>query len=237
MMKIRCLLVDDEPLAIRLLENHIAKIDSLEVVAACNNAIKAMEILKQQQIDLLFLDIKMPNITGLEFLKTLKTPHKTIITTAYREYALEGYDLDILDYLLKPITFQRFFRAVERYFRSEHKEPLSLRDKTITSEEPLVIKSGSKYHKIKLDEITYIESLRDYVKIHIGEKEIQTKYKISDFEEKLQNNPFLRVHRSFIINTNKITAYTQNDIDLGVIEIPIGVSYKEKVYSYLKIKK
>ncbi|GAA0713041.1 LytTR family DNA-binding domain-containing protein [Aquimarina litoralis] len=229
--------MDDEPLAIRLLENHIAKIDSLVVVATCNNGIKAMEILKQQKIDLLFLDIKMPNITGLEFLKTLKTPPKTIITTAYREYALEGYDLDILDYLLKPITFQRFFRAVERYFRSEHKAPLLFRDKITTSEEPLVIKSGSKYHKINLDEITYIESLRDYVKIHTDEKEIQAKYKISDFEEKLQSGSFLRVHRSFIINTNKITAYTQNDIDLGMIEIPIGVSYKEKVYSYLKIKK
>lgn len=236
-MKIKCLLVDDEPLAIRLLENHITKIESLVVVATCNNAIKAMEILKQQQIDLLFLDIKMPNITGLEFLKTLKTPPKTIITTAYREYALEGYDLDILDYLLKPITFQRFFRAVERYFRSEHKTPLSFVDETKTSEEPLVIKSGNKYHKINLEEIIYIESLRDYVKIHIGEREIQTKYKISDFDEKLQSNSFLRVHRSFIINTNKITAYTQNDIDLGVIEIPIGVSYKEKVYAYLKIKK
>jgi len=201
-MKTRCLLVDDEPLAIRLLENHISKIDSLEVVATCNNAIKALEILKKEPIDLLFLDIKMPNITGLEFLKTLKNSPKTIITTAYREYALEGYDLDILDYLLKPITFERFFRAIERFFRNEQ-----------------------------------VVSLKDYILIHTNAKEIRTKYKISDFEKELAQKSFLRVHRSYIVNLKRITAYTPHDIELGSIEIPIGVSYKEKVYSYLKMKK
>ncbi|MBW1298205.1 LytR/AlgR family response regulator transcription factor [Aquimarina litoralis] len=236
-MKVRCLLVDDEPLAIRLLENHISKIESLEVVATCNNAMKAMEILKQQQIDVLFLDIKMPNITGLEFLKTLKTKPKTIITTAYREYALDGYDLDILDYLLKPITFERFFRAIERYFRNEQTMPISVQLNETASEEALLIKSGNKYHKINMDEVIYVESLRDYIKIYTESKEIQTKYKISEFELRLKESMFLRVHRSFIINTDKITAYTQHDIELGTIEIPIGVSYKEKVYSYLKIKK
>ncbi|WP_299182616.1 LytTR family DNA-binding domain-containing protein [uncultured Aquimarina sp.] len=236
-MKTRCLLVDDEPLAIRLLENHISKIDSLEIVATCNNAIKALEVLKKEQVDLLFLDIKMPNITGLEFLKTLKTPPKTIITTAYREYALEGYDLDILDYLLKPITFERFFRAIERFFRNEQ-EPFSFSKKNMESiEECLLVKTGNKYHKIHPDDIIYVESLKDYIKIYTDTKEIQTKYKISDFEKVLPEKSFLRIHRSFIINLDKITAYTQHDIELGLIEIPIGISYKEKVYSNLKIKK
>lgn len=236
-MKTKCLLVDDEPLAIRLLENHISKIDSLQVIATCNNAIKALEILKKEEIDLLFLDIKMPNITGLEFLKILKTPPKTIITTAYREYALEGYDLDVLDYLLKPITFERFFRAIERFFRDEQVMS-SFSEKNIeTSEEFILIKSGNKYHKIRPNDIVYVESLKDYIKIHTDRKVIQTKYKISEFEKELAQKYFLRVHRSFIVNLNKITAYTQNDIELGSIEIPIGISYKEKVYSYLEIKK
>lgn len=236
-MKIKCLLVDDEPLAIRLLENHISKIESLEIVAACNNAIKALEILKTEPIDLMFLDIKMPNITGLEFLKTLKNPPKTIITTAYRDYAVEGYDLDILDYLLKPITFERFFRAIERFLREdvikvvEHKSVAENKDRFI------LVKSGNKYHKIPLIEILYIESLKDYVKIHTAQKQVLTKYKISDIEKELDRALFLRVHRSYIINLGKITAYTHHEIELDKIEIPIGVSYKEKVYSYLNINR
>jgi len=236
-MKTRCLLVDDEPLAIRLLENHISKIDSLEVVGTCNNAIKALEILKKEQVDLLFLDIKMPNITGLEFLKTLKTSPKTIITTAYREYALEGYDLDILDYLLKPITFERFFRAIERFFRDEKGSSSIPANNDEPIEELILVKSGNKYHKINFNDIVYIESLKDYILIHTNAKEIRTKYKISDFEKELAQKSFLRVHRSYIVNLKKITAYTPNDIELGLIEVPIGVSYKEKVYSYLRIKK
>ncbi|TSE10114.1 LytR/AlgR family response regulator transcription factor [Aquimarina algiphila] len=236
-MKTRCLLIDDEPLAIRLLENHISKIESFEIVAKCNNAIQGLEVLRTETIDLMFLDIKMPNITGLDFLKTLKTPPKTIITTAYRDYAIEGYDLDILDYLLKPITFERFFRAVERFSREDNIKIIENKKVPKSEEQSILVKSGNKYHKISINDIIYIESLKDYIKIHTTNKQVLTKYKISDIEKELDRELFLRVHRSYIINLNKITAYTHNDIELDAIEIPIGVSYKEKVYGYLNINR
>ncbi|TPN87601.1 LytR/AlgR family response regulator transcription factor [Aquimarina algicola] len=236
-MKTRCLLVDDEPLAIRLLENHISKIESFEIVATCNNAIQALEVLQKQTIDLMFLDIKMPNITGLAFLKTLKHPPKTIITTAYRDYAIEGYDLDILDYLLKPITFERFFRAVERFSREDNIKIIENKSIPEEKEQSILVKSGNKYHKVPIYNIVYIESLKDYIKIHTANKQILTKYKISDIEKELDQELFLRIHRSYIINLSKITAYTHNDIELDTIEIPIGVSYKEKVYDYLDMNR
>lgn len=158
-MKIKCLIVDDEPLAIRLIEKHIAKIDALEVVATCTNALKAFELLNTQSIDLLFLDIKMPNITGIEFLKNLKNPPKTILTTAYRDYALEGYDLGVVDYLLKPIAFERFFKAVDRFLNETSKSKLKIKE-TIQNEF-ILVKSGIKNYKIEVNNILYIESLKD----------------------------------------------------------------------------
>lgn len=231
-MKIKCLLVDDEPLAIKLIENHISKIDALEVVAKCNNALKAFEILNTQEIDLMFLDIKMPNITGIDFLKTLKNPPKTIFTTAYRDYAIESYDLEAVDYLLKPITFERFFKAIDRLLR----ENKILENTKIQTPQVdfIILKSGNKHHKIVKGDILYIESLKDYIKIHtIDDKYIVSKYKISDIEQDLMESHFLRVHRSYIININKINAFTINDIEVSSTEIPIGASYKDKVVSFL----
>jgi DNA-binding LytR/AlgR family response regulator len=233
-MKVKCLLVDDEPLAIKLLENHISKIASFEVVATCNNAMKALEILNTQQIDLLFLDIKMPTMTGIDFLKSLRNPPKTIFTTAYREYALESYDLDVADYLLKPITFDRFFRAVERYFRELKPVQASISIPKTATETIIQIKSGTKYHKVIVSDISYIESLKDYVKIHTESKSIVSKQKISDLEKELAAHSFLRVHRSYLINSKKITAFTPHDIELSDTEVPIGASYKEYVLAILK---
>jgi len=231
-MKIKCLLVDDEPLAIKLIENHISKIDSLEVVAKCNNALKAFEILNTHEIDLMFLDIKMPNMTGIDFLKTLKNPPKTIFTTAYRDYAIESYDLEAVDYLLKPITFERFFKAIDRLLR-ENKKVESIK-KESTQNDYIIVKSGNKHHKIVRGDILYIESLKDYIKIHTtDDKYIVSKYKISDIEQDLMESHFLRVHRSYIININKINAFTINDIEVSSTEIPIGASYKDKVVSFL----
>ncbi|CAM1346022.1 LytR/AlgR family response regulator transcription factor [Tenacibaculum crassostreae] len=231
--KVKCLLVDDEPLAIKLLEKHIAKIDNLEVVATCNNAIKAFEILNTQEVDLLFLDIKMPNLTGIDFLKTLKSPPKTIFTTAYRDYAIESYDLGVIDYLLKPITFERFFKAVDRFLKDNAK-PVENKSRQGSSDEFMLIKSGNKFHKVIVEDILFIESLKDYVKIHtVNDKRIVSKYRISEIEEELRDKNFLRVHRSYIINIDKISAFTVNDIEVNSIEIPIGASYKEKVVSFL----
>lgn len=236
-MKVKCLIVDDEPLAIRLIENHISKIDALEVLGSCSNALKAFEIINTQQIDLLFLDIKMPNISGVDFIKTLKNPPKTIFTTAYRDYAIESYDLQVVDYLLKPITFERFFKSVEKFLRErqsrEHAE-YSQKPKENAIEDFIVVKSGSKYCKILLKEILYIESLKDYIKIHMTNgKFIVSKYKIGDFEQDMARLPFIRVHRSFIINQEKITAFTTNDIEIAAVQIPIGSSHKEKVITFL----
>ncbi|WP_420551702.1 LytR/AlgR family response regulator transcription factor [Tenacibaculum aiptasiae] len=233
-MKVKCLVVDDEPLAIKLLEKHISKIDALEIVATCNNAIKAFEILNTQEVDLLFLDIKMPNLTGIDFLKTLKNPPKTIFTTAYRDYAIESYDLGVIDYLLKPITFERFFKAVDRYLGDQKKQSQSIQHKGKDTDDFMLVKSGNKHHKVVINDILFIESLKDYIKIHtVDNKRIVSKYRISEIEQELKEENFLRVHRSYIININKISAFTVNDIEVNSTEIPIGASYKEKVVSFL----
>jgi two-component system, LytTR family, response regulator len=232
-MKIKCLVVDDEPLAIRLIEKHIEKIDALEVVATCNNAMKAFEILNTQTIDLLFIDIKMPNITGIEFLKNLKNPPKTILTTAYRDFAIDGFELGVVDYLLKPITFERFFKAVDKFLNENSKSDVKIEESF--KDEFILIKSGIKNHKINTQDILYIESVKDYIKIVLTDnKSITSKYKISDIEVELDQNKFLRIHRSFIINSLRITAFTNNEIEVNGIEVPIGASYKDNVDLFLK---
>ncbi|WP_343523760.1 response regulator transcription factor [Pedobacter sp.] len=233
-MKVRCLLVDDEPLAIQLIENHIRQLDTFEVVGTCSNAIKALEVLRTKPVDLLFLDIKMPQITGIDFLKTLKNPPAVIITTAYREYAIEGYDLDLIDYLLKPITFDRFFKAVDRYLRL--RSPV-LKPEAIpaVNHQFIHIKTGGKFHNLNKDEVWFIESLKDYIVIHCNDRKVTAKYKIGELESELQNSTFLRIHRSFIVNLNKVTAFTAYDIEIGTKILPIGASYKEYVFKRLQL--
>lgn len=226
-MKIKCLIVDDEPLAIRLIENHISKIEVLEVAATANNAMKAFEILNTKQIDLLFLDIKMPNITGIDFLKSLKNPPKTIFTTAYRDFAIESYELEVVDYLLKPVTFERFFKSVERVLRESTVSKAQMIENK-NDDEYILLKSAGKNHKIILNDITYVESIKDYVKIHKTDgTSVVSKYKIGNLEEELPERDFVRIHRSFIINKNKITAFSSTDIEISGIELPIGASFKE----------
>lgn len=238
-MKIKCLIVDDEPLAIRLIENHIAKIDALEVVATASSALKAFEILNTQKIDLLFLDIKMPNITGIDFLKSLKHPPKTIFTTAYRDFAIESYELEAVDYLLKPITFERFFKSVDRYLRDSATVNTFSNPEIPKKEDYILLKSAGKNFKIKLDDILYVESIKDYIKVHKTDgSNITSKYKISNLEAELPSDHFVRIHRSFIINAAKITAFSNTDIEVLGIDLPIGISHKEQVDLFLeKIKK
>jgi two-component system LytT family response regulator len=231
-MTIKCLLVDDEPLAIKLLQKHIEQLEFIKVVDTCNNAVKALEILNSQEIDLLFLDIKMPKISGLELLKTLSKPPKTILTTAHREFALDGFEFGVIDYLLKPITFERFFKAIERYLKNNAVMPAG-NTLPISKESFINIKSGSKNFRINTQDILYAESLKDYIKLHTKEKAIVAKYKISDFETQMSDKGFLRVHRSFIINIKNITAFTATDIEINNTEIPIGESYKRDVFKIL----
>ncbi|ASZ12474.1 response regulator transcription factor [Chitinophaga pendula] len=235
-MKIKCLITDDEPLAIALLQNHISQLPTLEVVGTCANALQAAQELRTKQVDLLFLDIKMPQITGIEFLKTLRQPPAVIFTTAYREYALEGYELDIVDYLLKPITFERFFKAVERYYsRFSLTKTQIILPPAIPTEEYIFIKTGNKYNKIPASDICYMESVKDYMVIHRTDgSTFMAKYKISDMEEEVRNKRFLRIHRSFIVNLDRVTAFTLQDVEIAGKELPVGNSYREFVFKILK---
>lgn len=232
-MKIRCLIIDDEPLATRLVENHISKIEQLEVVATANSVFRAFEIINTQQVDLMFLDIKMPTLSGIDFLKSLKNPPKTIITTAYRDFALEGFELEVIDYLLKPITFERFFKSIERLLRI-HYTSLEPRNSAF-DDDYIIIKSGAKSYKVNMADILYIESLRDYIKVHTRDgQSIMSKNKISDMEGTLPKDQFLRVHRSYIINTQRVSAFSSSDLEVNGVEIPVGASYKEAVDRFLK---
>ena len=234
-MKTKCVIIDDEPLAIALIEEHVSKFSNLEVVAKCQNAIEGFEVLKSQEVDLIFLDIQMPTLTGIEFLKSLSNPPKVIFTTAYREYAIESYELEVVDYLLKPISFDRFFKAVNKYFKPIESKTIVVpaESKLDASTNHIYVNMNKKHHKILFADILYAESLKDYVRIHTLDATIITKEKISDFEQKLPSS-FLRTHRSYIVNPEKITAFTAQDIEIGEIEIPIGISYKQNVMEALK---
>ena len=233
MNKIKCVLVDDEPLALDVLESYIKRVDGLELTARCDNAMKAFEVLRNQNVDLIFLDIQMPKLNGIDFLKTLQNPPKVIFTTAYRDYAIEAFDLDAVDYLLKPIPFGRFLKALSKAFgqiqsanqniiNNDEYEPYITTD-------TLIVKSDKKMIKINLKEIIYIESLKDYVIIHLSEKRVVTKQKISFLEQKLMENNFLRIHRSFLVSASKIEAFTPSHIDIHGLQLPIGRSYKSEV--------
>lgn len=234
--KTRCMVVDDEPLAIRLLEKHIQQFSQLELVASCWNAIEAFEILKKEEIDLIFLDIQMPGLTGIDFLKSLNNPPAVVFTTAYREYAVESYELDVIDYMLKPVTMERFFRAINKYLdQTTSDSAFTTPSNTAgpSEEVHIFVNTNRKHVKIIFEEVLYVESMKDYVCIHTEGRTVMTKDKISEFEKKLPDY-FLRVHRSFIVNTRKISAYSAHDIELGEKEIPIGVSYKQVVINFLR---
>jgi DNA-binding LytR/AlgR family response regulator len=225
-MKASCLLVDDEPLAIQLLQKHVQEFGTLQLAGTCTNAVEAMAFLQQYSVDLLFLDIQMPKLTGLEMLKALKNPPAVIITTAYREYAIEGYDLDVVDYLLKPITFIRFSQAIDKYFRLHRKRESVAQDST--KEKTVLIKSGAKTYQLAENEILYVESIRDYIKLHkVDGSSLLLKYKISQLNQELSDS-FIRVHKSFLVNKNKISSYTATEIEIGATVIPVGAQYKEQ---------
>lgn len=228
-MGIRCVIVDDEPLAIRVLEKHIMNVPDLELVATFDNAISAGDFLQNNNIDLLFLDIQMPVVTGIEFIKNTAIQPKVILTTAYREHALEGYELDIIDYLLKPISFIRFYKSVNKYrgLSSTITTTDLKSSETAIKSDYIFVNSNKKMIRIAFDNMLFIDSIKDYVRIHTVNETIITKDKISSFVQKLPA-AFLRIHRSYIVNSEKIAALTAKDVVLiNGMEIPIGASYKE----------
>lgn len=235
-MKTKYMIVDDEPLARDLIRGHIEKLENFEIVAECNNAMKALSVLREKHVDLVFMDIQMPQITGIEFLKTLKHPPKVIITTAYREYALEGFELDVVDYLLKPITFERFLKSVNKFYQMSQ-EPIqgTINSSTekVLDESFIYVKENKKVIKVCFSEIRYIEGLSEYVQIYTDKRKIITKTSMALMEEKLPSDNFLRIHKSYIVPIGKIEAFTANTIEIQGKELPIGRNFKNAVLNSL----
>jgi DNA-binding LytR/AlgR family response regulator len=236
-MKIRCLIIDDEPPALAVLRSHIAAVPMLEIVGQCHNAIAAFEVLQSHPVDLMFLDIKMPQLLGTDFVKSLRHPPKVILTTAYREYALEGYDLDVVDYLLKPISLDRFLRAVQKLARLEPAAlpPIAPRENTSkVSDRFLYFRVDRKMVKVMVADILFIESLKDYVRIVTVTKQLIVKQTITSLEEMLPEDYFLRIHRSFIVALNKIDSYSPTHVEVAGKELPIGRHYKAEAERILR---
>lgn len=234
-MTYKCVIIDDEELARRLIKNHLNQLSDFELVASCSSAIEASKVLQENNIDLLFLDIEMPVLKGVDFYKNLIHKPKVVFTTAYRDYAIDGFELNAVDYILKPITFQRFFNAIEKFKALyQNTEPKVIEETSKKMNSDFVyIRKDRKQVKVKFEDILYIESLKDYIKIHVSGQQLITKTSISSFIEKLDQR-FIRIHRSYIINTNKITAYTKNDIEIGKFEIPIGENYRKEIDAFLQ---
>ncbi|MFH7018833.1 LytR/AlgR family response regulator transcription factor [Flavobacterium sp. FlaQc-47] len=239
MRKINCVVADDEELAREVIESYIAKIDYLHHVGSCSTGVQIYNILNTTTVDLLFLDIQMPEITGIELLRTLKDPPLVIITTAYREFAIEGYELNVLDYLLKPISFERFLKAIDKCIAVKESKHLQA-TKHITSKNSedsfIYVRSENKMVRILLHDILYIEGIKECVKVHTKEKSVITYHTLSYFEEKLSVELFIRVHRSFIIAFGHISSYSANEIEINRQIIPIGVTYAKRVIQNLEQK-
>lgn len=232
---IRCLIVDDEPPAREIIRRYIEQVPTLELACECGNAMQALVQLQQQKVDLIFLDIRMPQLKGNDFLKTLKNPPKIIFTTAFPEYAVEGYELDIVDYLMKPILFERFLKAVNKAF------PNGANNSTVTnvvdenkSVAFIYLRADRKMVKVMLPDILYIESMKDYIKVITINGTIVTKQSISSMEEMLPEKSFARVHRSFIISLFHIRSFTSELIEIGNTAIPIGKLYRNGVLKILQ---
>lgn len=229
MKKWKCLIVDDEPPAVKVLEKYIESLDYLELAGNCNNAFQAMDVLATNKIDLIFLDINMPKLLGTQFLRSLDHPPRVIFITAHKDYAIEAFELYAVDYLLKPVSFDRFLKAVNKFCQ------MNTRDPEVLNQESgfLYFRADRKMVKVLLKNITYIESYKDYVVIHRqNEPELKVKYTITKVENMLPRNLFLRIHRSYIVSVRKVTAFTNNDVEIGKTELPIGRSYQE-VYHIL----
>ena len=232
----RCLIIDDEPLGIKLIKTHLDKFGTFEVAGECNNALKAVEYLKSERIDLIFLDINMPEISGIDFLKTLTDPPYVIITTAYREYAIEGYDLDVVDFLLKPISFERFLKAINRYCSRTRLAPLKDDSSSGATDEKkyIYIQDGKKAFKLLYDDIIYFEGYGEYVRVITTNKNYLVRDSLAEFEHKLSSDFFLRIHKSYLINCRKVLGFTTSQIMIKNLELPIGRVYREKVMTILK---
>lgn len=232
---INCIIVDDEPVAREILEKHLSKIENVRILGSCKNALEAFQVISSEKVDLVFLDINMPEISGLSFAKSINKGIKVIFTTAYREYAVDGFDLQAVDYLLKPISFERLLQALNKYMNE---------NASVMSDEPLIVedeksdyffvRSDRKMIKISFPEILFIESLGDYLKIHLVGKNVVTRETIANIEARLPQKFFIRIHRSFVVAVKAIDSFTNEYIEVGKKQIPISRSYKKEVLERLE---
>lgn len=227
---LKCLIVEDEPLAAEILADYIKDAPGLELACICPDALFAMEFLQKERVDVIFLDIHLPKLKGLDFLKTLHNPPQVILTTAYHQYALESYDLNVVDYLLKPIEFSRFLKAVQKLQKLDTAAVPAIAEKERSF---YFFNVNKKRVKIFFDEILYIESLKEYVRIFTPDQSIVTKFQLGEIHEMLNDPNFIRIHRSFIVAKDKIEAYTATEIEVGNKTLPIGRSYREEVMQVL----
>jgi len=236
--KINCLAVDDEPPALQVLEKYISSVQSLELVGTCADAVEALNFIRQRPVDLIFLDIQMPQILGTDFLRTLKKPPKVIFTTAFRKFAVEGFELDAVDYLLKPISFERFLKAVNKVMDASLNGTLLVEaePKRTSTDNHIYLRSDRKMIKVALSDILYIESIKDYIKVVSASGTVITKQSISSIEETLPKDMFVRIHRSFIIALNKVKSYTNELVWVGKTELPISRMYRHEVEKLLRQK-
>lgn len=238
MKKIKCIIADDEALSAEVLENYLSRLENYQLVATCRNGIEVFTTLKTEAADLLFLDIQMPQLTGLELVKSLKTIPPVIFTTAFRDYALDGYELNAIDYLLKPIAFDRFLRAIDKFETvslasgSPNHRPVA--SPTGVSSPFIYVKSAKKTVKVFLKDVLFFEGVKEFVKIKTVHGDIVTYQTLQDFEQRLPDAEFLRIHRSFIIALDRIRAYSATHIEIGEFELPIGHSYQRSVREALR---
>jgi DNA-binding LytR/AlgR family response regulator len=234
-MEIKGLIIDDEPLAWNVINEYAKKLPSLTIVGECEDAICAHQLLQNKTIDLMFLDINMPKLSGIEFLKTLKNPPLVILTTAYSEYALEGFDLNVIDYLKKPFSFERFCKA---FFRAEEllllKQSAQKTEVTEKQNDFIFVKSDKKAINVKISDISYIEGLGDYIKLYMGDKKLVTNLSMKKIEHLLPRKQFYRIHKSFIISLDKIELIEGNMVKINNTKLPVGNLYRQDFMTFIK---
>ena len=239
-MKIQCLIVEDEPLARNLLADYVRKVPYLELVDSCISPIHAMDVLHNKQVDLLFLDVQMPEITGLGLLKILKAKPHVILTTAYSEYALEGYEHDVIDYLLKPISFERFLKAVDKVsqrLQMPHAPNQTEAGESLQGTTPksfIFVKDGSKLVRIRLADILYLQAMKDYVAIHTRQQKIVSLQRMKSLESQLPADRFIRIHHSYIVALDAIEVVHKNDVQVGTDILPISESYRKSFREFVE---
>lgn len=236
-MKLNCVIIDDEHLARQYLKDYVSKVPFLELIGDFNSPLKALDLLKSNQVDLMFLDIEMPDITGVDFLKTLDRQPYVVMTTAYKEYALQGYELNVTDYLLKPFSFDRFLKAVNKVAELASQAKLPLKEKSGDDqavspelhEDYLVIRADRKYYKINYDDLVYIEGQKAYVTLYTTTKQITALASLKELEDKLPRTQFIRTHKSFIVSIKRIHSLDGNMIEVGKKQLPVGRNYQKNV--------